>query len=71
VQPEASGLRLEPLGDEAPQPFGITTFDRSRFELTKRLVRRMGCYRWAQTAWLKRQHNLRFGSTEVKLKVPA
>ena len=22
VQPEASGLRLEPLGDEAPQPFG-------------------------------------------------
>ena len=42
-----------------------------RFELTKRLARRMGRYRWAQAAWLRRQHALRFGSTEVKLKVPA
>ena len=42
-----------------------------RFELTKRLARRMGRYRWAQAAWLRRQHDLRFGSTEVKLKVPA
>ena len=41
-----------------------------RFELTKRLARRMGRYRWAQAAWLKRQHDLRFGSKEVKLKVP-
>jgi hypothetical protein len=31
----------------------------------------MGRYRWAQAAWLRRQHDLRFGSTEVKLKVPA
>ncbi len=42
-----------------------------RFELTKRLARRMGRYRWAQAAWLKRQHDLRFGSKEVKLKVSA
>src|SRR5918993_1373797 len=41
-----------------------------RFELTKRLAQRMGRYRWAQAAWLKRQHDLRFGSKEVKLKVP-
>jgi 2-polyprenyl-6-methoxyphenol hydroxylase-like FAD-dependent oxidoreductase len=34
-----------------------------RFELTKRLARRIGRYRWAQAAWLKRQHDLRFGST--------
>jgi hypothetical protein len=29
----------------------------------------LGRYCWAQNAWLKRQHDLRFGSTEVKLKV--
>ena len=40
-----------------------------RFELTKRLARQMGRYRWAQAAWLKRQHDLRFGSKEVKLNV--
>ena len=42
-----------------------------RFGLTKRLARRMGRYRWAQTTWLRRQHDLRFGSKEVKLKIPA
>jgi 2-polyprenyl-6-methoxyphenol hydroxylase-like FAD-dependent oxidoreductase len=42
-----------------------------RFELTKRLARRIGHHRWAQATWLRRQHDLRFGSTEVKLKVPA
>ena len=40
-----------------------------RFELTKRLARQLGRYRWAQAAWLKRQHDLRFGSKEVKLNV--
>jgi 2-polyprenyl-6-methoxyphenol hydroxylase-like FAD-dependent oxidoreductase len=40
-----------------------------RFKLIKRLARRMGRYRWAQNAWLKRQHDLRFGSKEVKLRV--
>ena len=42
-----------------------------RFELTKRLARRMGHYRWAQAAWLRRQHDLRFGSKEVKLRISA
>jgi 2-polyprenyl-6-methoxyphenol hydroxylase-like FAD-dependent oxidoreductase len=40
-----------------------------RFELAKRGVRLLGRYRWAQNAWLKRQRELRFGSTEVKLRV--
>lgn len=39
-----------------------------RFALVKRMARRMGRYRWAQNAWLKRQHDLRFGSEEVKLR---
>jgi 2-polyprenyl-6-methoxyphenol hydroxylase-like FAD-dependent oxidoreductase len=40
-----------------------------RFDLSKRAARLLGRYRWAQNAWLKRQHDLRFGSTQVKLKV--
>jgi 2-polyprenyl-6-methoxyphenol hydroxylase-like FAD-dependent oxidoreductase len=40
-----------------------------RFELSKRGARLLGRYRWAQKAWLGRQHDLRFGSTEVKLRV--
>ncbi len=35
-----------------------------RFGFAKRGVRLLGRYRWAQNAWLKRQHDLRFGSTE-------
>ena len=41
-----------------------------RFEFAKRAARLFGRYRWAQNAWLGRQHELRFGSTEVKLRVP-
>lgn len=40
-----------------------------RFGLARRGARLLGRYRWAQTAWLKRQHELRFGSREVKLRV--
>ncbi len=40
-----------------------------RFGLAKRAARLLGRYRWAQNAWLGRQHDLRFGSTEVKLRV--
>jgi 2-polyprenyl-6-methoxyphenol hydroxylase-like FAD-dependent oxidoreductase len=42
-----------------------------RFGLARRGSRLLGRYRWAQNAWLRRQHDLRFGSTEVKLKVSA
>jgi flavin-dependent dehydrogenase len=40
-----------------------------RFEVAKRAARLLGRYRWAQNAWLRRQHDLRFGSTEVRLRV--
>ena len=40
-----------------------------RFVFVKHLARLLGRYRWAQNAWLRRQHELRFGSTEVKLRV--
>lgn len=40
-----------------------------RFEFAKRGARLLGRYRWAQKAWLARQHDLRFGSTQVKLRV--
>ena len=41
-----------------------------RFGLAKRGARLLGRYRWAQNAWLERQRDLRFGSTEVKLRIP-
>ena len=40
-----------------------------RFELAKHVARLLGRYCWAQRAWLRRQHDLRFGSTEVKLRI--
>ena len=40
-----------------------------RFGLTKRGARLLGRYRWAKNAWLERQRDLRFGSTEVKLQI--
>jgi 2-polyprenyl-6-methoxyphenol hydroxylase-like FAD-dependent oxidoreductase len=41
-----------------------------RFGLAKRGARLLGRYRWAQNAWLRRQRDLRFGSTEVRLRLP-
>ena len=40
-----------------------------RFGFAKRAARLLGRYRWAQNAWLGRQRDLRFGSTEVKLRI--
>ena len=40
-----------------------------RFFLAKRVLPLLGRYRWAQRAWLRRQHDLRFGTTEVKLHI--
>jgi hypothetical protein len=37
--------------------------------LAKRAARLLGRYRWAKNAWLERQRDLRFGSTEVKLQI--
>ncbi|HZG91133.1 MAG TPA: FAD-dependent monooxygenase, partial [Pseudonocardia sp.] len=41
-----------------------------RYSLAKRGARVLGRYRWAQRAWLRRQHDLRFGSAPVTLRVP-
>jgi 2-polyprenyl-6-methoxyphenol hydroxylase-like FAD-dependent oxidoreductase len=41
-----------------------------RYALAKRGARILGRYAWAQRAWLRRQHDLRFGSTPVRLQVP-
>ena len=41
-----------------------------RFGLAKRGARLVARYRWAKNAWLARQRDLRFGSTEVKLQIP-
>jgi hypothetical protein len=40
-----------------------------RFGVAKHGARLLGRYRWAQQAWLRRQHDLRFGSAEVKLRI--
>jgi 2-polyprenyl-6-methoxyphenol hydroxylase-like FAD-dependent oxidoreductase len=40
-----------------------------RFGLAKRAARLLGRYRWAKKAWLERQRDLRFGSTEAKLQI--
>ena len=63
-------VRAQKLQRREAQGQGDARSGSWRFELTKRLARRMGRYRWAQNAWLRRQHDLRFGSMGVKLRVP-
>jgi 2-polyprenyl-6-methoxyphenol hydroxylase-like FAD-dependent oxidoreductase len=41
-----------------------------RHALAKRGAAVLGRYAWAQRAWLDRQHELRFGSTRVELRLP-
>ena len=64
-------VRAQKLQIREAQGQGYARSGSWRFGLTKCLARRMGRYRWAQNAWLKRQHDLRFGSKEVKLRVSA
>lgn len=40
-----------------------------KLALAKRLAPIFGRYRWAQKAWLAKQHDLRFGSQTVKLRI--
>ena len=42
-----------------------------RYGLARRGARMLGRYGWAQRAWLARQRELRFGSTDVRLRVAA
>lgn len=41
-----------------------------RFTMAARGARLLGRRRWAQRAWLRRQHDLRFGSRPVRLRLP-
>jgi 2-polyprenyl-6-methoxyphenol hydroxylase-like FAD-dependent oxidoreductase len=41
-----------------------------RYTLARHGARLLGRRRWAQAAWLRRQHDLRFGSRPVRLRLP-
>src|SRR5215204_2555277 len=41
-----------------------------RYTLARHGARLLGGHRWAETAWLHRQHDLRFGSRQVRLRLP-
>jgi 2-polyprenyl-6-methoxyphenol hydroxylase-like FAD-dependent oxidoreductase len=41
-----------------------------RYTLARHGARLLGGHRWAETAWLHRQHDLRFGSRPVRLRLP-
>ena len=61
-------LRAQKLQRREAQGQGDARSGSWRFKLAKHGAHLLGRYRWAQNAWLKRQHDLRFGSTDVKLK---
>jgi 2-polyprenyl-6-methoxyphenol hydroxylase-like FAD-dependent oxidoreductase len=42
-----------------------------RYAVAKRGAALLGRHPWAQRAWLRRQHELRFGSTQITLRVPS
>ncbi len=62
-------VRAQKLQRREAQGQGDARSGSWRFKFAKHGARLLGRYRWAQNAWLKRQHDLRFGSTEVKLRV--
>jgi 2-polyprenyl-6-methoxyphenol hydroxylase-like FAD-dependent oxidoreductase len=41
-----------------------------RYAVARHGARLLGGHRWAQAAWLRRQHDLRFGSRPVRLRLP-
>ncbi|MDT0353448.1 FAD-dependent monooxygenase [Pseudonocardia charpentierae] len=41
-----------------------------RYTLARHGARLLGGHRWAETAWLRRQHDLRFGCRPVRLRLP-
>jgi 2-polyprenyl-6-methoxyphenol hydroxylase-like FAD-dependent oxidoreductase len=41
-----------------------------RYTVARHGARLLGGPRWAETAWLHRQHDLRFGSRPVRLRLP-
>jgi hypothetical protein len=41
-----------------------------RYTVARHGARHLGGHSWAQAAWLRRQHDLRFGSRPVRLRLP-
>jgi 2-polyprenyl-6-methoxyphenol hydroxylase-like FAD-dependent oxidoreductase len=71
VQTEREGevVRAQVLQAREAQGQGDARSASWRFTFAKHVAPLLGGYRWAQRAWLHRQHDLRFGSSEVKLHV--
>jgi 2-polyprenyl-6-methoxyphenol hydroxylase-like FAD-dependent oxidoreductase len=66
-QPEV--IRAQALQRQEAAGQGDARSSSWRFAFAKRVAPVLGRYRWAQRAWLQRQHDLRFGSAEVKLRI--
>ncbi len=63
-------VRAQKLQRREAQGQGDARSGSWQYALAKRGARLLGRYRWAQRAWLGRQHDLRFGSRSVRLDVP-
>jgi 2-polyprenyl-6-methoxyphenol hydroxylase-like FAD-dependent oxidoreductase len=70
VEREPEIVRSQKLQRQEARGQGDARSGNWRFGLAKRGARLLGRYRWAEKAWLRRQRDLRFGSTEVRLRVP-
>ncbi|WP_219414095.1 hypothetical protein [Pseudonocardia nigra] len=64
-------LRAQQLQRREARGQGDARASSRRYALAKRGAGLLGRYRWAQRAWLRRQHELRFGSTPVALRLPS
>ncbi|MFC3764596.1 FAD-dependent monooxygenase [Tenggerimyces flavus] len=66
---EPEVIRTQKLQRREAQGQGDARSATWRFSFAKRAAGYLGRYGWAQRAWLQRQHELRFGSSTVKLTV--
>jgi 2-polyprenyl-6-methoxyphenol hydroxylase-like FAD-dependent oxidoreductase len=63
-------VRAQTLQRREAQGQGDARAGSWRYTLAKRGAQALGRYHWAQRAWLARQHDLRFGSVDVRLTAP-
>lgn len=71
LEREPEVVRAQRLQRREAQGQGDARSGSWRFALAKRGATVLGRYAWAQRAWLRRQHDLRFGSVPVILRAPA
>lgn len=64
-------VRAQKLQRREAQGQGDARSGSWRFAIAKRGARLLGGFKWAQRAWLARQHDLRFGSTTVRFDATA